>query len=87
MAVIALGNRKLMMMYSQVSLLADEPNKLLKTSLIGIATCPNEIFNTKDTNNSNVSKVKRKVDRVRNITVIFQRKKVGSQLTIRDAKF
>ena len=52
MAVIALGNLKLIIMYSQVSLLAVEPNKLLITSLNGIATCPKEIFNNKAINNS-----------------------------------
>ena len=66
-AVIAFGNLKLMMMYSQVSLLADEPNKLLKTSFIGIATCPNEIFNSNVTTNKSSKNVNKIVFLVWNI--------------------
>ena len=43
-AVIAFGNLKLIMMYCQVSLLAFPPNKLLKTSFIGIEIEPKLIF-------------------------------------------
>lgn len=62
-AVIALGNLKLKMMYSQVSLLAVEPNKLLKTSFRGMATCPKEMFNKKANSNSNDNIEKRNVFR------------------------
>ena len=67
MAVIALGNLKLKMMYSHVSLLAVEPNKLLKTSFKGMATCPKEMFNKNVNSNSNDNIEKRKVFRVLNI--------------------
>lgn len=78
MAVIAFGNLKLMMMYSHVSLLAGEPNKLLKTSFIGMATCPNEIFNSNDTSKSKVNIENKIVFRVWNIYRFICQSVIGS---------
>jgi len=64
MAVIAFGSLKLVMMYSQVSLLAGEPNKLLTTSLNGIATCPRLRFNSNANTNVNDNIEKRIVFRL-----------------------
>ena len=49
---MALGNLKFTMIYSQVSLLDDNPVKLLKTSFTGMLTCPSEMFNRKTKNNT-----------------------------------
>ena len=57
-AVIAFGSLKFMIMYSQVSLLADEPKRLLTTSLKGMATCPKLMFNSKAKSKSKVSDIK-----------------------------
>jgi hypothetical protein len=46
-AVMAFGNRKLMIIYSQVSLTSPNPNTDFATSFIGIATCPKLMFNRK----------------------------------------
>ena len=75
-AVIAFGSLKLMMMYSQVSLLAVAPNKLLITSLNGMATCPKEIFINKAISNSKVSIENRIVFRVWNIFDILNHKRI-----------
>ena len=81
-AVIAFGNLKLMMMYSQVSLLAGEPNKLLKTSFTGMATCPNEIFNSNDTSKSRVNIENRIVFRVWNIYIFICQSELASDSKI-----
>ena len=48
MAVIAFGIRNCKIMYSHVSFEGCKPKMLFKTSLIGIKTCPNEIFNSNE---------------------------------------
>lgn len=63
-AIMAFGSLKLMIMYSQVSLLALDPNKLLMTSLNGIATCPKLMFITNVNTNVNDSIEKRIVFRL-----------------------
>ena len=57
-------------MYSQVSLLELNPNKLFTTSFIGIATCPKEIFNSNVTSKSKVKIEKRIEFRVWNINFL-----------------
>jgi hypothetical protein len=54
-----------------VSLLAVDPNKLFRTSLKGIATCPREIFNSKAINNSKASIENKIVFLVWNIILRF----------------
>lgn len=87
-AVIAFGNRKLIMIYSQVSFTSPNPNTDLATSFNGIATCPKLMFNRK-ANTKQSSKTENRMLCCAffiKIILVFQRKIVGNWVIIQDEK-